>query len=206
MGGQWQRNSLWSQSDWTRRLLNATPEWAHLPFFTVYGLIRPFLPAALIDRGLPIWRSIAIWRGLGWIVVLPFLLYAPVAAIRRTGWRSLPTYLSVLVWITALLASYRGTGDQWDNPRYRAVFLVAQVALAGWAWVNAKEIGSPWLKRTFVLVGVSILLFTLWYGFRYSLLPYFSVLHAVGVVAAFIVIFLLGSIRYDVSKKRKSNA
>lgn len=205
-GGQWQRNSLLLQSDWIRRLFRATPEWFHLPFFVVYGLVRPFLPAALIDRGLPIWRSIAIWRGLGWIVVLPFLLYAPIAAIRKTGWRSLPTYLSVLVWFTALLASYRGTGDQWDNPRYRAVFLAAQVALAGWAWIHAKKIGSPWLNRTFVLVGVSTFLFTLWYGFRYELLPDFSVLHAVGVVVAFIVTFLLGSILYDGYKARISEA
>ncbi|UCF62470.1 MAG: hypothetical protein JSV37_07160 [Anaerolineaceae bacterium] len=206
VGGQWQRDTLWMQSDWTRRLLKATPEWAQLPFFTIYGLIRPFLPAALIDRGLPIWRSIAIWRGLGWIVLLPFLLYAPLAAIRGKGWRSLPAYLSVMVWFTALLASYRGTGDLWDNPRYRAAFLAAQVALAGWAWINAEKVGSLWLKRTFVLVGVSMALFTVWYGFRYNLLPYFSVLHAVGVVIAFIVLFLSGSILYDSYQARKSEA
>jgi hypothetical protein len=206
VGGQWQRDSLWMQSDWTRRLLKATPEWAQLPFFTVYGLIRPFLPAAIIDRGLPIWRTIAIWRGLGWIILMPFLLYAPMAAIRNKGWRSLPTYLSILVWISALLASYRGTGDQWDNPRYRAVFLAAQVALAGWAWINAEKVDSPWLKRTFVLVGVSTLLFTVWYGFRYNLLPDFSVLHAVGVVGGFIVLFLSGSILYDVFQARKLEA
>ncbi|HEY48179.1 MAG TPA: hypothetical protein G4O14_15535 [Anaerolineae bacterium] len=206
VGGQWQRNELLLQSDWIRRLFRATPEWFHIPFFVVFGLIRPFLPAALIDSGLPIWRSIAVWRGLGWVLVLPFLLYAPLAAIRKTSWRSLPAYLSVLVWFTALLASYRGTGDQWDNPRYRAVFLAAQAALAGWAWIHARKTGSPWLKRTFVLVGVSTTLFTLWYGFRYDLLPTFSVLHAVGVVLAFIVFFLLGSIMYDVYKARKPEA
>ena len=205
-GGQWQRNTLLLQSDWIRHLFRATPEWAHLPFFIVYGLIRPFLPAALIDHGLPIWRSIAVWRGFGWILVLPFLLYAPLAAIRKTGWRSLPTYFSILVWLTALLASYRGTGDQWDNPRYRVVFLAVQAALAGWAWINATKIGSPWLKRTFLVVGVSMLLFTLWYSLRYKLLPYFSVLHAVGVVGAFIVFFLLGSILYDGYKARKMGA
>jgi hypothetical protein len=204
-GGQWQRNTLLLQSDWIRRLFRATPEWFHLPFFVVYGLIRPFLPAALIDSGLPIWRSIAVWRGLGWVLVLPFLLYAPLAAIRKTGWRSLPTYFSLLVWLTAILASYRGTGDQWDNPRYRAVFLAAQVALAGWAWINATEAGSPWLKRTFAVVGGSTILFTLWYSLRYDLLP-FSVLHAVGVVGAFIVFFLLGSILYDAYKTRKTVA
>jgi hypothetical protein len=137
---------------------------------------------------------------------MPFLLYAPMAAIRNKGWRSLPTYLSILVWISALLASYRGTGDQWDNPRYRAVFLAAQVALAGWAWINAEKVDSPWLKRTFVLVGVSTLLFTVWYGFRYNLVPDFSVLHAVGVVGGFIVLFLSGSILYDVFQARKLEA
>jgi hypothetical protein len=205
-GGQWQRNTLLLQSDWIRRLFRATPEWFHLPFFVVYGLVRPFLPAALIDHGLPIWRSIAVWRGLGWVLVLPFLLYAPVAAIKKTGWRSLPTYLSALVWLTALLASYRGAGDQWDNPRYRAIFLAAQTALAGWAWINAREIGSPWLKRTFFLILTSSLLFTLWYALRYDLLPCFSVLHAVGVVGGFIIFFILGSILYDVNKTRKTAA
>jgi hypothetical protein len=59
------------------------------------------------------------------------------------------------------------------------------------------------LNRAFVVVGGSTLLFTLWYGFRYQLLPTFSVLHAVGVVSAFIVLFLIGSILYDVNKARK---
>jgi len=106
------------------------------------------------------------------------------------------------VWLTAILASYRGAGDQWDNPRYRFVFVTVQAALAGWAWVNARQIESPWLRRTALVVGISTGLFTLWYSQRYNWLPYFGVVHAVGVVGTFIVFFLGGSILYDAFRKR----
>lgn len=205
-GAQWQLNLLWMQSDWTRHLFRGTPEWAHLPLIVVYGLIRPFLPAAIVDHGAPLWRMIAILRGVGWIVLLPFLLYAPLAALRRSGRRGLPTYLSLVVWLTAILASYRGAGDQWDNPRYRFVFVTVQAALAGWAWVNARQISSPWLRRTALVVGISTGLFTLWYSQRYNWLPYFSVVHAVGVVGTFIILFLGGSILYDVLRERQTDA
>jgi len=205
-GAQWQLNMLWMQSDWTRHLFRGTPEWAHLPLIVVYGLIRPFLPAAIVDHGAPLWRMIAILRGVGWIVLLPFLLYAPLAALRRSGRRGLPTYLSLVVWLTAILASYRGAGDQWDNPRYRFVFVTVQAVLAGWAWVNARQISSPWLRRTGLVVGISTGLFTLWYSQRYNWLPYFSVTHAVGVVGAFVVLFLGGSILHDMIQARRTNA
>lgn len=205
VGAQWQLNMLWMQSDWTRHLFRGTPEWAHLPLIVVYGLIRPFLPAAIVDHGALLWRMIAILRGVGWSVLLPFLLYAPLAALRRSGRRGLPTYLSIVVWLTAILASYRGAGDQWDNPRYRFVFLAVQAVLAGWAWVNAKQICSPWLRRTVLVVGISIGLFTLWYSQRYNWFPRFGIVHAIGVVGAFIVFFLGGSILYDAFRKRNND-
>src|SRR3990170_44717 len=59
-------------------------------------------------------------RSIAWLVILPFLLYAPLAALRRTGLRGLPTYLALVVWATAILASYRAGGDGWDNVRYRS--------------------------------------------------------------------------------------
>lgn len=191
LGSSWLLNEIWTQSDWTRHLMRSTPEWAHFPVIVLYGVFRPFLPAGVVDSGAPIWRGIAIWRGLGWFALLPFLLYAPLAAIRRGKLRSLPVILSVLVWILILIASLRGAGDQWDNPRYRAAFICLQSALAGWAWVHARENASPWLRRFMVLVALVTVLFTTWYAFRARLLPTFTPLHAMATVAGSALLLLV---------------
>jgi 4-amino-4-deoxy-L-arabinose transferase-like glycosyltransferase len=204
-GSTWQQNLLWLQSDWTRRLFASTPTWSHFPLIVFYGLLRPFLPAGIIDSGAPVWRALAIWRGLGWFIMLPFLLYAPLAAFRGVGKRSLPAYLSVLFWATAILASYRGAGDQWDNPRYRVVFLVVQAALAGWAWVHGRKTGSLWLRRTGFLVLSTTVLFTLWYRFRLRLLPSFSAVHAGVSIGIFVILFIMGALVYDLVRARRSH-
>ncbi|MEJ2607976.1 MAG: hypothetical protein P8Z41_15095 [Anaerolineales bacterium] len=191
------------QSDWTRHLFRSTPEWAHYPVFVFYGIFRPFLPAAIIDSGAPLWRIIALWRGLGWFSLLPFLLYAPFAAVRHTGWRSLPTGLSLLTWITILISSYRGAGDQWDNPRYRTAFIALQAVLVGWAWVTSREKKGRWLPRMAILVLSVTVLFTLWYAFRGRLLPVFTPMHMIASMAAFIVLFFLFHLVRDFYRSRK---
>ncbi len=203
---QWQLNLIWMQSNWIKQVFDRIPAWAHYPFVVVYGLLRPFLPAGIIDSATPLWRSIAIWRGLGWFGLLPFLVYAPFAALRTSGWRGLSTYLALLVWGTALIASYRGAGDQWDNPRYRTIFLVAQASLAGWAWVHARRTRNPWLGRLMILIAVTTVLFSVWYIFRTQISSVFGVLHVLLSIAAFIVVFLLGSVLLDVVRRRRVGA
>ena len=62
-------------------------------------------------------------------------------------------FLLSLVWI--FVSSARAGGDQWDNPRYRSLFLVWMVFLAGWSWVETLRRRSPWLWRMLLLeVGV----------------------------------------------------
>jgi len=175
-------------SGMVQSLFDQTPEWAHMPMATGYGLIRPFLPAALTEEMAPLARGVEIARSLGWLVLLPFLLYAPLAALRATGWRGLPTYLSLVVWATAVLSSYRAGGDGWDNVRYRAVFLAAQAALAGWAWAHARESGSPWLRRTGVIVGGVILIFLQWYLGRYLGTPRLGLNGTLAFVVGFVVL------------------
>jgi hypothetical protein len=109
------------------------------------------------------WQVVAIVRGLGWFAFLPLLVYGTVAAFVKRGWRSLEAYLGVLVWVTALLASYRAPGYQWDNPRYRAVFLAAQVALAAWAWMVSRSDRAPWLRRAYVSLGLATVIVLHWY-------------------------------------------
>ena len=193
-------------SDWTRHLQRSLPDWALFPVFVFYGIFRPFLPAAIIDSGAPIWQIIALLRGLGWFSLLPFLIYAPFAAVRHAGWRSLPAAASILTWITILISSYRGAGDQWDNPRYRTAFLVLQAALIGWAWVKSRQMNGSWMGRVAVLVISVTTLFTLWYAFRSRMLSFFSPMHMIASMTAFIVLFVGFHLVRDYYRSRKVSA
>ncbi|NIS83335.1 MAG: hypothetical protein GTO14_24770 [Anaerolineales bacterium] len=204
LGASWHLDEIWAQSDWTRHFLRSFPVWAQFPLIVLYGVFRPFLPGALIDSGAPLWRIIAIWRGMGWFTLLPILVYAPLTAIRHAGWRSLPAVLSVMVWGSTLIASFRGAGDQWDNPRYRVAFIALQAALVGWAWVNARETQNPWLRRIMLLAGLVTALFTLWYAFRNRLLPFFTPLHAIGSIVGIGLLTLIIFFVLDFRRARRA--
>ncbi len=199
----YQLRMLESASGWVQDIFDRTPEWMHIPLAIVNGLVQPFLPAAVIYPGAPIWRGIISLRALGWFALLPFLLYAPLAAVRKTGWRSLQTYLVVLVWVTAVFSAYYAGGDQWDNPRYRTVFLVAQAALAGWAWINARRARDPWLRRAGLLVGGVALLFGQWYAGRYYHTPRLNFGWTLGAVAVFCVAVVCGSLVLDARRRKR---
>jgi hypothetical protein len=57
--------------------------------------------------------------------------------------------------------------DQWDNPRYRAIFLLWQVILVAWAWEWARSRRDAWLWRWLAIEVVFVGLFTEWYVGRY---------------------------------------
>ena len=186
-GAPWRVGQAAANSDMLEVLLYRLPPAAHLPFLVAYGIVQPFLPAAIAAPGNPLWKAIAILRGLGWFALVPPMIYGTIAAIQKRGWRSLGAYLGILVWVTALLASYRAPGYQWDNPRYRAVFLVAQASLAAWAWVTARSDGDPWLRRTYVSLGLATLLVLDWYLGRYAGFPSLGLEATLLAVAAAVV-------------------
>jgi len=167
---EWQAHLSQRASGWVQKIFRNTPDWMNVPLLLIYGVAQPFLPAALGDlSGAPVWRGIAIWRALGWTLLLPLLLYAPLRAWRRNGAkRSIARGLSLAVWLVILLASFRSGGDLWDNPRYRVVFAGTQLALAAWAWSAPRRLPDPWLRR--VLVGLAFVLawFVPWYLRRYT--------------------------------------
>jgi hypothetical protein len=202
-GDQWRVTLVSEQSFWLDNLLKRLPSNFRIPFLVLYGLIQPFLPAALIAPGAPIWRSIGIWRSLGWFLMLPFLLYGTWLAFRRKGWRSLENYLAVLIWVTALISSYRAPGYQWDNPRYRVIFLAAQAALIAWTWVEVRLIESPWLKRWFVVLSVNYMLITHWYLGRYYNTPKLSLEATLVSVLLFSIVYLAGFFLSDVIRTKK---
>ena len=197
-GASFELQRLESGSGLVQKYFDLAPEWAHMPMATAYGLIQPFLPATLMDAtSLPLPRVLGVFRGLGWFALLPLLIYAPFAAVRAKGWRSLQTFLSMLVWLVAIGAAYRLAGDQWDNPRARTVYLAAQAAIAGWAWYQAKQSRSPWLRRVAIVVAVSTLVFLQWYAGRYYGTPRLNLYETVSTVFAFTTLFLLGAILWD---------
>jgi hypothetical protein len=135
--------------------------------------------------------------------MLPFLLYGTWLAFRRKGWRSLENYLAVLIWVTALISSYRAPGYQWDNPRYRVIFLAAQAALIAWTWVEVRLIESPWLKRWFVVLSVNYMLITHWYLGRYYNTPKLSLEATLVSVLLFSIVYLAGFFLSDVIRTKK---
>ena len=143
-------------------LFERVPSWLEMPALVGYGVLQPFLPAALVVTSeAPIWQYIAIWRSAGWMVVLAFLGYGLVRSFRSTAsWTRL---LAVCAWATLLAASYRGGGDQWDNPRYRATFLGLQIGLAALVWAEQRATRDPWFGRLLVALAWVVAWFVPYY-------------------------------------------
>lgn len=140
-----------------------------IPFIVVYGLTQPVLPAAIADPAIPIWHAIAVFRAAGWYALAPLILYAIF-----TVWKAKPaedrktliwTAVVLLIWI--LVASFRAGGDQWDNPRYRTIFLPWMALLAGWAISYAVQACDAWLPRWLAVEVIFLGFFTSWYLSRY---------------------------------------
>lgn len=190
----WQVYVSASGSGWIARQFRLMPEWVHIPFLVLYGLVRPLLPAALVARGLLVWDIIGIWRALGWTVLLALLLYATYLVWRKRAWLQLPGALLLFSWAVSLVASYRAGGDMWDNPRYRSAFAAIQVMLAAWAWFEHKRGTDPWLRRALVGAGLMCASFLLWYIRRYFGLdwwPIVEIYQVVGIGLASCALYLL---------------
>ena len=189
----WRITRVSEQSVWIDTLLTDMPDALQLPFLVLFGLVQPFLPAALVAPGAVLWKSIAIWRSLGWFILLPLLIYATFASVRKLGWRHLNTFLISFVWVSALVASYRAPSYQWDNPRYRASFLVIQAIVVAWAWWQGRKSEDPWLRHTLILFGGNTLIFTYWYLGRYTALPKLALLHNLVLIGLFTFVYLVAA-------------
>lgn len=151
--------------------LESLPQWLHFPFILGYGVFQPVLPAAIAAPAPWIWRGLGIFRALGWYALAPLLVYALVSV-----WRLEPSvkkrWLVVMVLVISawvLVASARAGGDQWDNPRYRTIFLPWMAAVSAWGITHAKQTRDRWLCRALLIEGIFLLFFTYWYIGRYYL-------------------------------------
>jgi hypothetical protein len=200
----WRITRVSGQSVWLNTLLTEMPGSLQLPFLVLFGLVQPFLPAALVAPGSILWKSIAIWRSLGWFLILPLLIYGSLSAFWRLGWRHLGSYFGVFLWISALIASYRAPSYQWDNPRYRVVFLIIQGVLAAWAWWQGRKSDDPWLVHIFVLATGNTAIFTYWYLGRYTALPKIAFLHNVLLISLFTICYLAAVLILPKLRRKRS--
>jgi hypothetical protein len=166
---KWQAYISIHSSGWMQKVLRGAPEWVKLVTLLGYGVVQPFLPAALVARsGAPIWQWVAIWRATGWTVLLALTIYAPILALRTRRNRAFNLALSLIIWGVILVASYRAGGDLWDNPRYRTAFAGLQAALVAWVWIEHRRMADAWLRRALLATGAVLFWFLPWYLRRYT--------------------------------------
>ncbi len=139
------------------------------PFLIGYGMAQPVLPAAIMYPGIPINRAISIFRALGWYLLVPLLVTAFLLVWKEKSRenKGLLLYFLAAAVIWTLISSARAGGDQWDNPRYRSIFLVWMLIPAAWAYLTTLERRSPWLWRILALEAIYIAFFIQWYLSRY---------------------------------------
>jgi len=166
---KWDVYQLERGSGWVQKLFDEMPEWLRLPFVTIYGVLQPVLPAIFVAPTTFVWRIIGILRAAGWYALLPALIlsFAASAGAGTEKKRKLFIWLSLVVWAWILLAALRGGGDQWDNPRYRAILFLWQALLAGNVWVWWRETKNAWFPRVIAMEIVFAAVFGQWYANRY---------------------------------------
>jgi hypothetical protein len=142
----------------------------HVAFLTVYGLVQPVLPAALTETAPAVWQTIGILRSAGWYLLAPFLFYAVF-----TCWRANPERdrrmllwlaLSSVLWL--VLSSARAGGDQWDNPRYRVLFLPAIAIITAWGWRWSRQQRDAWIWAWVGADFIFVTIFLSWYISRFT--------------------------------------
>ena len=187
---KWDVYQLQRGSGWVQKLFNDMPTAVHPLFVMIYGLTQPVLPAAFIEPSTLTLHLLGIFRALGWYALVPLLFYAPFAAYRSTTGadRRLWLWLTAIVWLWSIVAAMRGGADQWDNPRYRAMLIVVESLVAGFAWVHRDR----WLARWLAVEVVFLAIFTQWYASRYyhwgGQLPFGVMVVLIFFIAALILV------------------
>jgi uncharacterized membrane protein YoaK (UPF0700 family) len=101
-----------------------------------------------------------------------------------------------------MISSLRAGGDQWDNPRYRTIYLPWMALVFGWVIDHVSQKKDAWLYRILTVEGIFLFFFTAWYVDRYYI-PNFSLNFLLVVALIFIfsvLIFVWGMV---VDRKQK---
>lgn len=164
-------------------------------FVVGYGITQPLLPPAFFEPTTLTWHVIAIFRALGWYLLLPLLLYAPFAAWRAEpgGQRRSWLWTLMFCWLWIVVCAIRGGGSQWDNPRYRLIFFGLEALVAGFAWLSWRAKHDAWLPRIVVVEILCLLLFAQWYLARYYLIGiHFPIMVVLGFSLSAVALIVAG--------------
>jgi 4-amino-4-deoxy-L-arabinose transferase-like glycosyltransferase len=202
-GVRYQMDRLETASGWVQTIFGQTPAWSHLPLATAYGILQPFLPAAVTDNtGQPLMSAVMILRAVGWFAVLPVLLVAPALAVRREGWRSLSFFLVFVFLLATVLVSYRFAGDQWDSPRYRTALLPVVAAVIGWSWRSLPAQARRSLIWAYGLLGLETVIVGWWYAGRYHRIPRLNFYGTLALAVAAGVVYAGLAARAELRRRR----
>jgi hypothetical protein len=177
-----------------------------IPFVTIYGLAQTVLPAAIAQPSIPLLKTIAIIRALGWYMLAPMLVYAWAAVwkVKPTKDRNLLLVINIFIGFWLVISSARAGGDMWDNPRYRTIFIIWMAVIAAWGWINAREKHDPWLGRILAMEGICLAFFIEFYVSRYTgwfrNLNFFFMVKLILVLCAAV---LIGSFAWDWFQRKK---
>lgn len=200
---QWDILLLERSSGWVQKLFAEMPAGFKIPFVTVYGALQPVLPAAFIEPSLAIWQALGIARAMGWYALVPFLAFGGLSLLWRRGPdRRLWAWMLGIALLWIVISALRAGGDQWDNPRYRVIFLLVQALVFAYAWQARR---NAWFWRIVAVEGVFLLFFTHWYISRYfalfGQLPFFVMVALIIVIGT---IILVGGAAWDAWRARRS--
>jgi hypothetical protein len=177
-----------------------------IPFIFIYGLLQPVLPAAIFDSANPVWQTIGILRSLGWYMLLPLLVFSlvPILKAKKEDQKYAWLWLFIITWAWIAVSSLRAGGDQWDNPRYRAIFMLFQALLAAKTWLYYRETRHPLLPRIIMIEAVFLLFFMDWYAARYfPFIPRLSFKMMVGLIGLCAAGILVLGYYVDKSKRMR---
>ncbi len=205
----WDARLTEEASGWLQAIFKDKPEIFTKTFLLIYGIAQPVLPAAIFDPALPLSNAITTFRSLGWYLLLPVLLYAPIGLLKESAGRkkSLLVLAVVVFALWTVISSLRAGGDLWDNPRYRTLFILWLAVAAGWGWITARERRDSWLLRLFGVEAVFLLIFGVWYAnrtFQMGLnLPFYGM---IAVIVLLAVVILAGGWLFDLWKRKRTRA
>lgn len=158
-------------SGWVEKVVGEVGGQFRTLFLGVYGMTQPVLPAILFYQPTtPYWKTIGIFRAAGWYLIVAVLFYALFSTRKITDTRKRTTMILYALFLAGwmVIGSIRAGGDQWDNPRYRVIFLPLIAYFCVWGVDFARRTRDGWLVRWLLIEGIFVVFFSQWYYSRYS--------------------------------------